>query len=91
MKGYGHEGESVRAAQHACSHARTAVAVQDRGDLSEGVWQWGIIFESFPPEPWNRDRPRIYVRKGGAALGAVSPGKPRHFSQRHPAPTLGSH
>ncbi len=27
----------------------------------------------------------------GAVSGAVSPGEPRHFNQRHPAPTLGSH
>ncbi len=32
-----------------------------------------------------------YSSDEGAVLGAVSSGKPRHFRQRHPAPTLGSH
>jgi DNA mismatch endonuclease (patch repair protein) len=38
-----------------------------------------------------RKRRKIPAQRGSAVIGAVSPGKPRHFRQRHPAPTLGSH
>jgi DNA mismatch endonuclease (patch repair protein) len=42
-------------------------------------------------DPEARRRRKIPSQRRGAVFGAVSPGKPRHFSQRHPAPTLGSH
>ncbi len=41
--------ELVRATEHAAYHARAAVAAEDRGHLSEGIRQWRLVFEGFPP------------------------------------------